>query len=402
MGFCSSFAMSLIFTVNMVYQATVVQLTPFQLVLMGTILEATTFAFEIPTGVLADVKSRRLSIVIGYIVMGLGFVLEGAIASLWAVAAAQVIWGLGYTFTSGATQAWIVDEAGPAAAGHAFLSRAQTSQWGNLVAIPASIGLGYATVTLPIVLGGLLLVALGVGLAVTMTEDGFSPTRAENRTTLNQMARTVRDARLAVRRQPILLTLLGIGLFYGLYSEGLDRLWTPHLLEDFSIPAIGVIGPVVWLGAIRGLNVVLSLLATGAARRRIDARQSRTVWRILTIVTASIAVFLAAVGLVRSIWAAILLLLVIGALRAVHSPLYETWVSARIDDPQVRATLFSVSSQTDALGQIAGGPIVGAIANRSIRTALVASAAMLAPAVPLYFAAIHREGAHAPAPSTQQ
>jgi DHA3 family tetracycline resistance protein-like MFS transporter len=102
---CASLFFSLIFTVNMLYQVTVVNLTPLQLVLVGTILETTVFVFEIPTGVLADVKSRRLSVIVGYALMGLGFLVEGSVPRFWAVVLAQVVWGFGYTFTSGATQA---------------------------------------------------------------------------------------------------------------------------------------------------------------------------------------------------------------------------------------------------------------------------------------------------------
>jgi MFS family permease len=40
-------------------------LSPLQLVLMGTAMEAAVFLFEIPTGVVADLYSRRLSVVIG-------------------------------------------------------------------------------------------------------------------------------------------------------------------------------------------------------------------------------------------------------------------------------------------------------------------------------------------------
>ena len=45
----------------------------------------------------------------------------------------------------------------------------------------------------------------------------------------------------------MLLFLLAIGLFYGLYSEGLDRLVTPHLLHNHALPGIDRLGPVVWL-----------------------------------------------------------------------------------------------------------------------------------------------------------
>ena len=60
------------------------------------------------------------------------------------------------------------------------------------------------------------------------------------------------------------------------------------------------------------------------------------------------------------------------------------------DLPQVRVTIFSVNGQVDAIGQIAGGPVVGVIGNASIRAALVASALILSPVLPLYAIAIRR------------
>ena len=47
-------------------------------------------------------------------------------------------------------------------------------------------------------------------------------------------------------------------------------------------------------------------------------------------------------------------------------------------------TLEQARTQVDAIGQIAGGPAVGAIGNLSIRAALVASALLLSPVIPLY------------------
>ena len=41
-------------------------LSPLQLMLMGTAMEAAVFLFEMPTGVVADTYSRRLSLIIGY------------------------------------------------------------------------------------------------------------------------------------------------------------------------------------------------------------------------------------------------------------------------------------------------------------------------------------------------
>ena len=47
---------------------------------------------------------------------------------------------------------------------------------------------------------------------------------------------TFRDGVRLVRGRSILLILLGVSAVFGLYSEGLDRLWTKHLLDNFTLP----------------------------------------------------------------------------------------------------------------------------------------------------------------------
>jgi DHA3 family tetracycline resistance protein-like MFS transporter len=44
---------------------------------VGTVLEVAVFLFEIPTGLLSDLKSRRLSVIIGFLFVGFGFLVEG-------------------------------------------------------------------------------------------------------------------------------------------------------------------------------------------------------------------------------------------------------------------------------------------------------------------------------------
>ena len=61
----SSLFFALIATVNIVYQLEVAKLSPLQLVLVGTSLEAICFLCQVPTGVLADVYSRRLAVILG-------------------------------------------------------------------------------------------------------------------------------------------------------------------------------------------------------------------------------------------------------------------------------------------------------------------------------------------------
>jgi DHA3 family tetracycline resistance protein-like MFS transporter len=384
LSFTSSLIFSLIFTVNLLYHVTVVELSPLQLVLVGTILETSVFLFEVPTGVVADVKSRRLSIVIGYLLIGVGFVVEGALPMFGFVALSQVIWGLGYTFTSGATQAWIADEIGEQRVGNAFIRGAQAARIGSLVAIPISVALGMVAIQVPIVTGGGLMIVLALFLSLAMTESGFSPEPLEQRTPWVLMLKTIGDARRLIRRQPVLLALLAIGFFYGLYSEGFDRLWAAHLLENFTLPGIDLVEPVIWFGLIRAVSLVASLAATEVARRSVDTSQALPIVRVLLFNAAGIVLVLLGFALAQNFWVAIALYWLVGALRGMGEPLQTAWYNLLIDDPHVRATLFSVGGQVDAVGQIASGPAVGAIGNVSLRMALSVSALILSPVLPLY------------------
>jgi MFS transporter, DHA3 family, tetracycline resistance protein len=139
-AFLSSFAFAVIFTINMVYQVEVAHLTPLQLVLVGTALEASAFIFEIPTGVVADVYSRRLSVIIGDVITGIAYLIQ-AIPSFFTIAFSSALWGLGYTFHSGAYEAWITDEVGAENVGPVFLRAGQWGRAGGLIGIPVSVWL---------------------------------------------------------------------------------------------------------------------------------------------------------------------------------------------------------------------------------------------------------------------
>src|SRR5262249_4966750 len=65
-----------------VYLVQELGLSPLQLVLMGTAMEAAVFLFEIPTGVVADAYSRRLSLIVGYVGMGTTWILVGVVSGL--------------------------------------------------------------------------------------------------------------------------------------------------------------------------------------------------------------------------------------------------------------------------------------------------------------------------------
>ncbi len=266
----SSLFYDLVFTVNMVYQVTIVGLNPLQLVLVGTTLEVTAMLFEIPTGIVADLYSRKLSIVIGFVVIGVGFLVEGSIPQFWAILLAQVLWGIGYTFTSGAREAWLADEIGETEANPLYLRASQVAMLAGLLGIGISTAIGIVSLQLPIQIGGAFFIVLSLFVWIAMPETGFTPTPAEERTSWQQMGHTAGEAVRLVRISPALMTVMALSLVYGLYSEGMDRLWTPHLLDNFSLPTYGALEPIVWFGLISAAGMLLSIGAVEIVRRSVD------------------------------------------------------------------------------------------------------------------------------------
>ena len=377
------FFFAVAYTINLVYQYTVVGLNPLQLVLVGTVLEGTAFLCEIPTGLVADTYSRRLSIVIGCVLLGLSLILQGAIPTFAAILLSQVVSGLGYTFLSGATEAWLADEVGEAAAAPLYLRGSQTQEVAGFVGTFASVGLASVTLALPIVLSGVGILLLALVLALIMPERGFAPLPQTERNSFGKLAGTFTAGLAVVRASPILPTIVVIILFRGASSEAFDRLWQAHFVANFAFPTLGSLEPIVWFGIIAAAGRLVSLGSTELVRRRVDTATPRGAAGALFVVNAVLIAAILALALAGNFALAIGAYLVAAACRTTSSPIYTAWINRQVSS-RVRATVISFTSQSDALGQVAGGPAIGWVGTvASLRAAFIVGALVLAPILPL-------------------
>jgi DHA3 family tetracycline resistance protein-like MFS transporter len=375
---------SAIFTLNLVYHVTTVGLNPLQLVLVGTALEAAVFLFEVPTGAVADAYSRRLSTIIGFVLMGLGFLIEGSLPRFTTVLVAQVVWGLGWTFISGAHTAWIADEVGPDRVAPVYLRGTQFDYIGSLLGIPVSVLLGTLSLNLPLLFGGATSIALAVFLAAVMPEEGFRPMPREGRGRWGGVLSTAREGLKSVRARPALLTFVMIAAFVGLSSEGYDRLWTAHILESFSFPAVGDLSSETWFGIMRAGSLILTLVATEIVKRRLDDLDTEATVRLLQLVHAGMIASALILALTDRIILAIVAYWAFRTMRWTAGPVSTALINRYVDS-KVRATVLSMMGQVDAIGQVLGGPVVGLIGMvRSLRLALATTGIILSPVVPLY------------------
>lgn len=375
-----TFAFTVFHTMSMVYQVVMVGLSPLQLVLMGTTLEVTVLLFEIPTGVVADVYSRRLSVIIGYVLVGVGFMLEG-VPTLFTVWIAQVFWGIGATFVSGAAEAWIVDEIGQQEAQKVFLRSAQLQQIVSFLAIWLSVALATVQLNLPHFIAGGLFIALSAALILIMPETGFQRVPKAQRETWRDLRKTLSQGVQLIRVRRILLLIVLSTLLVGAFSEGWDRLWTAHILQGFGLPsAVDAVETVVLFGIIGSVTAAATLTATEWVRRRkLESHAALSTG----IALAYAFVFLGVLSftLVGHLWLALLALWTVEISRAVAEPLYSAWINQHTES-RVRATVLSMASQANAVGQISGGVPVGIVGNLAgIRTAIRISALLMLPAV---------------------
>ena len=371
----------MVFVTNSLYEATVAGLAPLQLVLIGTTLELSTFLFEVPTGIVADMYSRRLSIVIGYILMGLGFLIEGFFPAFGPILLAQVVWGLGYTFTSGAKQAWITDEVGEESANKLFLRAARLGTFAWLVALGATLLIGANNTALPIRVGAIGVVLTGIVLAIIMPETGFHPTPQEDRNTWQHMWHIFKQGANAVRAHPRLSNIIFIGLCYGLYSEGIDRLTVKFLLDNFQLPVFLGSNQLSFFILLDVIGTVCYFFVIRFVEKRIDTSSPPAIGRAMLLVTGLLAISILGFALSPTLLLAVIFMTIVGQLRGVSGPLQTTWINQKLDS-RVRATIHSMFGQVDAIGQTAGGPVIGLVAKLfSVKVAVAISSLLLSPAL---------------------
>lgn len=373
---------SIAYTIYGLYAVQAAALGPLELTLVGTIMEFAVFLTEIPTGMVADLYSRRLSVILGLCIVGTGIALIGAVPAFWCIALGSVFWGVGGTFISGAHQAWLADEIGEVQAAPVYMRATQLSQVGSLVGIPLSVALASMQLPLPLWVSGIGFWGLAGLLLWTMPEQGYRPAAPAQRYAWQGMRDTLRAGLAIVRGRAALRSVLVITVIYGMSSEALSRLAPLHLLGTIGLPSR--FAEATWFGILQagsclgGAVVIWGISQTTALH---------TPQRIVQILLAFTVVLLLATllfALAGVFWLALLAVWMTRWMRIAMRPLVVAWANRGLA-PGARATVLSMLSQAEALGEVCGGPLLGLVGTlHTVRTALVGAALVLLPALPLY------------------
>lgn len=344
--------------------------------------------FEIPTGVVADLRGRRLSFLLGCAVLAASTALYVLLwawdAPFWAWAAVSVLLGFGYTFFSGAMEAWVVDALharGYEGSLDGVFGRAQAAS-GVAMLVGSVLGGVLAQLVglwLPFALRSLLLVVSLVAAAIWMHDLGFSPMRERAGAAMRGLLRVSIDVGL---RDGRLRWLMLAGPFVGGSMGYVFYAAQPYLLELYgdeqAYALAGIVAALVAAAQIAG-----GLLA--APLRHVV--RLRTTLMLAAIVVSTAALVVA--GVTTSFWVAVVALAMWGLALSTLVPVRRAYLNACIPSQQ-RATVLSFDSLLGSVGGLVQ-PAFGRAADlHGYGVTIVASSVLQALALPFIVAARRR------------
>jgi MFS family permease len=318
--------------------------------------------FEVPTGIVADTIGRRMSYLLGTLTLAgssLLYVMLWQIgAPFWQWAVVSLLLGLGFTFFSGAVEAWLVD----ALTATGFTGELETvfgrgqivtgvgmltgSAAGGFIAQQASLGV-------PFVLRGLILIVMFVAAFRLMHDVGFTPDKGGR--PLAEMRKIASASIEYGWRVPAVKWLMVEALFVG--GVGIYAFYAlqPYLLELYGDPTayqIAGLAAAIVAGA-QILGGVAAPRIRGLFHRRTSA---------LIVMSGLSVITLGLVGLVESFWAVIGFTVGWGLLFAATMPIRQTYLNGMIPSRQ-RATILSFDSMMTSTGGVWTQPVLGRAAD---------------------------------------
>ena len=338
--------------------------------------------FEVPTGVVADTRGRRLSYLLGTVTLTVSTLLYLLMwrisAPFWAWALTSVFLGLGFTFFSGAVQAWLVDAlkaTGFTGQLDAVFAKGEIVE--GVAMLGGSVAGGYlaqaTNLGTPYMLRAAVLALTFVIAFVVMRDVGFTPKRTNR--PFQEMRKVLKGAiEHGLANPPVRWVM-----FANIFTDGVAiyafYAMQPYLLQLYGDPkAYGIAGLAAAIvgGAQIGGGVLVPHLS------RIFARRTSMLLAAVVISTG----ILALVGMVPRFAVAVSLLIGWGLMFAIVSPVRQAYVNALIPSEH-RATVLSFDSLMGSSGGVIIQPALGRAADAwGYPASYTLSAAIQAVAIP--------------------
>jgi MFS family permease len=359
-------------------------LSIFEVFVANAAFTAAMALFEVPTGVVADTRGRRVSFLLSEATLVVGTLAYVGVAAvgggLVMFCLAGVILGLGYTFYSGAVEAWAVDALKATGyRGELDTVFARAGVVDGVATLVGTVGgglLGQLDLALPYLVRALLVaMAFVVGFRI-MHDIGFTPRTLQLRGILGEMRKVARAGltfglRAPAMRLLVMHSFLIFGFFFWAWYA-----WQPYflgLLERDAVWVAGVIAALFSLADILG-NVLVGRVARPGRRRT----------TILLAASAVLSAAMVATGAIQFFWVTVPLFLVGAVAVGVLTPVRQTYLHHSIPSSE-RATLVSFDALVGSVGSIGGQVGLGYLSQeRSVPAGFVVGGLATLLALPIF------------------
>ena len=306
------------------------------------------FILEIPTGVYGDVKGKKKSVLIGYILMTLGTIVYSITPSIYLFMLSEFIFALGIAFISGSKEAWMYDISKKYKKEEQFREISATSSTMHMIGMIVASGVFILLSDLfPVQqifrLGAIptLLSLILLGFFIKGT-DGVrnGSLKPDYLKTAKEGLKILRKS-INLKKLTIYISLLSSTSYFviWLYQEALKVLYVPNNM-------FGTYRIVLLVGEIIAIKVATKLL------RKISLKKAV----ILIAVIVGLGFLLG--GILQNILGTLFVLLFAGGLGLQVSTLMSKEINEEIDSKQ-RATVLSFIGMVKRLMLTLFNPLVG-------------------------------------------
>ena len=345
---------NMMFTAAALYRIDIAKLEIYQLILIGSALEIAVFLFETPTGVVADLKSRRLSVIIGVFIVAIGFVTEALTPYFGIIFLAQIIWGLGYTFISGALDSWVSDETNNENIEHTMITGSQFYSIFSFVGIILAAVIGMFNIRFALYFAGGIFLLLGVINLSFMKERHFHKVPHDESIWKAYITHFTKGL-THIKTNKVLRVMFVIMLFFGLYSEGIDRTYELHILDNLDFRSMFDVAPIWILSTVNAVIAFFGFILLHIAKTYIKESSHMTIWLVwfVSVMIGGVVIF----GFLPLPYVAVSGFLLFHIAREGTYPLLNT-ILIKNSPSHIKATVLSSFGQLDAIGQLLSGAIM--------------------------------------------
>jgi MFS family permease len=354
--FLTSFALGTILPVYVLYFRHY-QINLFEIALLAVVFEASILIFEIPTGAVADIYGRKISVVLSTVlslVSGMIFIFFPFLAGF---ILAEIIGGLGETLRSGALEAWLVDslkhEGREEIQKRAFAQGTRFRILGNLLGLILGGYLASFNMRLVWVPFAVLFFILCLFLILWMSEEYFIEKKESGRV-ISKFSENIKQSLEVLGSQRLILALIVLSLFSEFSFEAISQFWQVHFDENLSIP-IRYFG---WILMTASVLTILFIDKITALSEKLKHEFSP-----LLILESLFLLSLLLIALISSPLLAVIFFILLQSFVNFKEPILLDIYNKHIPSAQ-RATLLSFKSLVGSGGEVLAGLCIGLVAQR--------------------------------------